>query len=314
MAGQGTRILASDYNAIQSTAASVLGSGSGDVGYGQVVSSSQVAVGDKIKATDWQKLKTDLIRARQHQTGASESGNLTDVTTTTLVREYDRSAYANFAALVYAQRLSAASGQMTTATLDNEVRTTAWNGTIYHNVSIIFSSQAAARYYFNSGGQIRISGSLTNIPVDGSQTKGNDWATILSNMGTISFGATGSSCSGTGTVSSGTGYYSLDTSPVTLFTKSTASPTYSPNSYTITVSGNGGAGASSTINFSIAFADLSTTANTTSYGPGYGPYGVDEPVEGTLTSTITSYYATGGNVSITTPSNYYPSASSGQIG
>jgi hypothetical protein len=305
MAGQGTRILASDYNAIQSVAASVLGAGSGTTGYGQVVSSSQVAVGDKIKATDWQKLKADMVRCRQHQTGASETGNLTDVTTSTLVREYDRAAYYNFAQLILAQRLSAASNQMTTTTLINDARTTPWNGTITHSIDVAFSSADAARYYFNTGGQIQISGSLTAIPADGSQQKGNDWATILSGMGTIAFGINGTTAA-SGTAAGSLGYTSLTTSLQQIFTKATASPTYSPNAYTVYASING---SGSTISFSIQFADLSTTANTTTYGP-YGPYGIDENVEGTLRSIVQAYYATGSNISITTPSNYYPSASS----
>jgi hypothetical protein len=305
MAGQGTRILASDYNAIQSVAASVLGGGSGSTGYGQPVSSSQVAVGDKIKATDWQKLKADMVRCRQHQTGNSESGNLTDVTTTTLVREYDRAAYYNFGQLILAQKLSAAGSQMTSTTLKSDQRTTPWNGTITHTVSIAFPSANAARYYFNTGGQFQITGSLTAIPVDGSQQKGNDWATILSGMGTIVFGISGTTAA-SGSAAAGIGYTSLNTSNQQIFTKSTASPTYSPNAYTVYASIDG---AGTGITFTIQFADLSTTANTTTYGP-YGPYGIDENVEGTLTSTITAYYATGGNISITTPNSYYPSAAS----
>jgi hypothetical protein len=305
MAGQGTRILASDYNAIQSVAASVLGAGSGNTGYGQVVSSSQVAVGDKIKATDWQKLKTDLIRSRQHQTGASETGNLTDVTTTTLVREYDRAAYSNFAALVLAQRLAAASGQMTSSTLKSDQRTTPWNGTITHTVSVTFPSADAARYYFNTGGQLQITGSNTAIPVDGSQQKSEDWATILSGMGTVTMNYNSTSAA-SGTAAGSIGYYQLSTSNQQIFTKSTATPAYSPNAYTINANING---AGTIITFTITFADQSTFTNTTTYGP-YGPYGIDENVEGTLTSTVTAYYATGSNVSMTTPNSYYPSASS----
>jgi len=305
MAGQGTRILASDYNAIQSVAASVLGAGSGTTGYGQLVSSSQVAVGDKIKATDWQKLKADMVCCRQHQTGQNESGNLTDVTTTTLVREYDRAAYYNFAQLILAQKLTADGTQMTSTTLKSDQRTTPWNGTITHSVTIAFPSAAAARYYFNSGGQLQITGSLTAIPVDGSQQKGNDWATILSGMGTVAFGVNGTTAP-SGTAAGGIGYTSLNTSNQQIYTKATASPTYSPNAITIyaNIDGTG-----TVITLTIQFADLSTTANTTTYGP-YGPYGIDENVEGTLTSTVTAYYATGGNVSMTTPNSYFPSAAS----
>ena len=69
MSGINTLIIASDYNTIQSKIATVMGSGSGTVGYGQTVSSSQVGQYDKISVSQWNNLRDDIIRARQHQTG-----------------------------------------------------------------------------------------------------------------------------------------------------------------------------------------------------------------------------------------------------
>ena len=43
MSGVNTAILATDYNTIQSNVNNILGIGSGDYGYGQTVTSSQVA-------------------------------------------------------------------------------------------------------------------------------------------------------------------------------------------------------------------------------------------------------------------------------
>lgn len=78
MAGQYTRIVNGDYNAIQTKAALILGNGSGDYGYGQTVASSQVAVNAKISTAQWSNLRDDILRCRQHQTGLDMSGSLTD--------------------------------------------------------------------------------------------------------------------------------------------------------------------------------------------------------------------------------------------
>jgi hypothetical protein len=297
MAGQGTQILASDFNAIQSIIATVLGAGSGTLGYGQTVTSSQVAVGQKITAAQWIALRNDLLAARQHQTGNNESGNLTLPNTGILVKYSDWNAYYQFAQLIQTNALvQPPAGQASLATLSSSQRTTAWNGTINHTVTLNFGSNANARYYFNSGSNIQFSANLTNIPVDGSQAKGNDWATLLSNMGTITMNYNSTTNTGSGTPASSVGFYQLTTSPQTLFTKATSSPTYTPNQYDIygQVDGTG-----SIVTFTISFQDLSGQPN--------APWGTDENVEGTLTSTVQGYYASGSNVTV---GGYTPSVTS----
>jgi hypothetical protein len=291
MAGQGTRILASDYNAIQSVVATVLGAGSGSLGYGQTVTSSQTSVGAKITALTWQQLRNDLLAARQHQTGANESGNLTLPSTGILIREYDRAAYYAYAQLIQTNALvTPPAGQASLVTLATGTRTAAWNGTLNHTVSLNFGSYTGARYFFNAGSNIQISGSNTNIPIDGSQAKSTDWATILANMGTITMNYNGTSVTGSGSVASSIGFYQLTTSDQVIFTKATASPTYSPNQYDILarVDGTG-----SIVTFTMQFQDLSGQPN--------APWGTDENVEGTLTSLVQTYYATGSNVSVALP-------------
>jgi hypothetical protein len=77
MAGVGTKIFAADYNAIQTLAQNVLGVGSGQFGYGQTVTSSQVQPGDPFFLNDWLNLRTDLLKIGAHQTGnVNESDEL----------------------------------------------------------------------------------------------------------------------------------------------------------------------------------------------------------------------------------------------
>jgi len=297
MAGVGTPIRASDYNAIQTTISNVLGAGSSNVGYGQTVTSNSVSVGGKIQASDWINLRNDLLAARQHQTGVNESGNLPVLTTNTLVREADRATYYNYAqAILSSVNATPPAGQATLTTFSSSTRTTAWNGTVTHTVTLQFPNYNAARWYFNSGGNVQFSASLTNYPQDGSYQKSNDWATLLTNMGTITMNLNSTVTSGSGTAAGSIGFYQLNTNFQTLFTRATTSPTYSPNQYDIyaKVDGTG-----SIITYSIQFQDQSGQPNP--------PWGVDENVEGTLVSNVQGYYASGSNVSVT---NYLPSVTS----
>ena len=214
-----------------------------------------------------------------------------------LVKYSDWNAYYQYAQLIQTNALvQPPAGQASLATLSSSQRTTAWNGTINHTVTLNFGSNANARYYFNSGSNIQFSANLTNIPVDGSQAKGNDWATLLSNMGTITMNYNSTTNTGSGTPASSIGFYQLTTSPQTLFTKATSSPTYTPNQYDIygQVDGTG-----SIVTFTISFQDLSGQPN--------APWGTDENVEGTLTSTVQGYYASGSNVTV---GGYTPSVTS----
>ena len=56
MAGKGTLITAIDFNTIQSNVAQILGISSGNFGYGQAVTSSQVSTNAKISIAQWTNL------------------------------------------------------------------------------------------------------------------------------------------------------------------------------------------------------------------------------------------------------------------
>jgi hypothetical protein len=305
MAGVNTNILAADYNTIQSSIGQVLGSGSGQFGYGQTVLSSQVAVNQKITALQWQNLYNDLIAARTHQAGGDQTTNLNYPTTSRTVRESDRSAYKTFADTIATNKLATPpSGQATSESYSVAQKGTSgapvsWNGIITHQVTFTWSSYDAARYFFNSGGQIYFSASFQA----GTNTlKNNSWATMLNNMGTITFNATGVSYTGSATgviAATSTGFYTVRGqtagTDIQFFQKNTESPTYTPNDYRIYASLNG---PGNVLTFKILFEDTSTAPASTP-DPGYG---IDEDVYGALTSTVTGYRATGSYVSVAGPS------------
>jgi hypothetical protein len=290
MAGQGTNILALDYNNIQSKIGQILGVGAGNYGYNQTVLSGQVAVNQKITAIQWQNLYNDLIAARTHQTNANETGNLTYPTTSTQIRESDRAAYQSYVNVIDANRLiTPPSGQGSLETYANASRSSAWNGTITHTVTLSFANANTARAYFNAGGNIQISASHTP---DTSNLKNNSWQTMLTNMGTVrmNYSGTVNTGSATGVTTTAIGFYQLTTSPQLIFRKTTEQPTYSPNQYEVYANVNGPATA---VTFSIQFQDLSGQPN--------APWGTDENITGTLTSLLQGYRPSGASVSVSAP-------------
>lgn len=285
MAGQGTLILALDYNTIQSKIAQIMGVGSGNYGYNQQVLSSQTSVNQEITALQWQNLYNDLIKARGHQTGVNETGNLTYPTTSITIKESDRAAYQAYVNLIDSHRLDVPpSGQATLETYATGTRTQQWNGTVTHSVTITFASADTARSFFNAGGYLQFSASETP---DISNLKNNSWQTMLANMGYIrmNYNSTTNTGNSNGVTTTSIGYLNLTTSPQLIFQKLTEQPTYSPNQYDIYANVNA---TGSQLVFSIQFADLSVGT-------------VDENVTGTLTSIVQGYRPTGTNVSVIAP-------------
>jgi hypothetical protein len=297
MAGKNTLILASDFNALQSSAALVLGQGSGTYGYGQSVTSSQVSTGTRISISQWENLRNDLLKCIQHQTDTSYANNLTTpAANVTLASEiYDE--YKLVSDAIGPGRFALPAGQATRATINSAQRVASWNTVVSHTVVVNFTESTIypgtynSRYFFNSGGKIEFTASRTG---GNSGSKNTSWTTLLTNMGTITFDYDTTSTSGQGT-GSGIGFYDLTTSDQTIFTRAlTSAESYYPNKYYINARVNDTTNRNQ-ITFTIYFADDSGQPNP--------PWGTDESVDGTLTSTVQTYRATGSNVSILQPTS-----------
>jgi hypothetical protein len=175
---QGATILLSDYNNIQTKIANILGTGSGQSGYGQAVASSQLAAGSIIDDAHWDNLRTDLLKARQHQTGVNESGNLTDVDVGQVIDDAVITPYETFATTVETNKFVIAANQQEQST--TAIGTTlSWNGTKTAAVTFVFSSANAARHFFNSGGILRVTG---NAGLNGGGSKDQTWWNMTSGV------------------------------------------------------------------------------------------------------------------------------------
>ena len=332
MAGRGTRATATDYNNIQSTIASIMGLGSGTTGYGQAVTSTQVAPGATITVAQWVNIRNDLSKARVHQTNsavvdglASISANrgspwqtLQLVTASTTISEDIRDQYNQFATGTQSNKDTlAASGQSTSGVaLTSSTRSTNWGGTslvqsVSHILTVTFAGYTSgsltvpntdhSRCFFNAGGSIQIVASRTGTAAN---TKDTDWTTMLSGFGTFTFRNTGSAVSGTlnspGSVASAVGFSNLSIggAATTVLTQASSASKYAENRYTIQVSRPTAA----TLQFTITFQDADVGDRPVpSPPPPFGPL-VDEPVTGTLLSTVTCTRPSGSNVDVPAPS------------
>lgn len=289
----GAKIYASDYNVLQSTINTVLGVGTGNYGYNQTVLSSQIVSSSgkypAIKLRDWVALRTDIVNAYLH---IGSPGNLTIPSVPTNANKVTATDYNNYLAIVNATYAASTTvpgaGQSSVQVLSTGTRTTSWNGTVTHNVTLTWPDRNSARGFFNAGGSIRARASLTGYPTDGSKAKNDDWSKLLSDMGTISIKFGSVTNTGTSNVLYTGGFYSIPTSTTLIFQKGASTITYNPNQYDIYASLSSDQTA---LTLTISFKDLSL-----------GNPNVDENVEGTLTSIVDAYYSTGPNVQSVLPS------------
>jgi hypothetical protein len=295
-AGVGQIIQNTDYNSIRSTLDTVMGQNPN--GYGQVLSSANTAVGSVITATQWLNLRTDLVKARQHQigsavgTGSSTDGrNLLVPSSGTSITEALRAQFANMASVVVANKTSVDSdnvgGQLSLETLITGTRSSAWNSTLTHNVTITgaTSGDGAAsnlRYFFNAGGSLRVSASITT-----GTSKNNAWNTMFTQMGTFIMDATQTTYTGSSATSYSVGFEDLTTSNQLIGEKLAPAGAYAENRYYIYARKSAD---NTQIIFQVEYRDNDAG----------DPY-FDEDVQPTLTSTIAQNRPSGLNVSVATP-------------
>lgn len=165
-------------------------------------------------------------------------------------------------------------------------RTTAWTTVIQHDFRADFVSEDAARFFFNTGGGVQITPTLDGAPDAHSQS----WADMFTLMGTVQIQADSTVQTGSGGTPSLIGYWDLTDTYQTVF-QQFATGIYSANNITILAKrsnymGLNGANGSS-IEFQVLFDDQFGT-------PG-------DPVQGTITNTVTSLRANSEYVSVGAP-------------
>ena len=258
---EGIKIRTVDYNNIRTKAISLLGTGLVDSGYGQSTRSSEVTVSSIVTVNEWANLRNDINTIWKHQFGtlspidAPLANNLVRANATS--QPYQQ--YDNFANILTANRFGIDVSQAITRNKASTSTTwpgtygSTWNNTIGCTVTVSWATAEAARYFFNSGSEIRFNSSRTG---GGSFSQNNSWTTILNSIGTRAFGA---NKPGQGTSpSTGQNWYRL-TSSFQIWESTSASSPYGLNSYQISARtpsvANNSSGTASSIEFQVRWID-----------------------------------------------------------
>ena len=227
-------IAAADYNTLvgtnpnttSGTLNTVWSTGGTTAGYGQTAIAT-VAAGDTVAAANWANLVNKTSNSASHQ-GTSITSVTAPVAGGTVTY---LSAIPTNLTTIYTSRLNAATQGSTVA--NTVTRASSWSTQILFTHTVTFANGDAARYFFNSGGQLKITCSQpTGTAID------NLWNALATAVGTITISAPSSGTatiastsytgvkkvggSGTSTVSTNNGYYALTTANANVFSQTAA--------------------------------------------------------------------------------------------
>jgi hypothetical protein len=278
-------IAASDYNGLVGAANStssgtlnaVWATGGTSAGYGQTAEAN-VAVGDTVTATKWANLVNKTSNSASHQ-GTSITAVTAPATGGTVTY---LSAIPTNLTSIYTGRLNAATPGSTAANSAN--CGTTWSNNLVATLTATFANGDAARYFFNSGGQLKLSfshptGSTIDNSLNALATACGTVVVSAPSSGTITVASVSfngvTKIGGSGTVnaiSNNSGYYGLTTSNTQIFKQLVAS---APSGYTntninINAKTNGTQGSNgdngSVITIYCQWAELTSTGLTASAG------------------------------------------------
>ncbi len=199
----------------------VYGVGFGNRGYGQSgITLTPVVPGQLIAETEWKAMRNALAVIREHQTGGVPAAvpPTTVLDTGDVIQAHESSPPTNDAYDFNSEISSGDSsrfvadpakvGTFSTTGTSSNTRGSAWGsgtGSIDLIFDISYGSEDAARYFFNSGGQIRI-----DLSHPAGTPQDNDWSASLgTRLGQVRFDYTGTTSTGTSGLSSGIGFYDL---------------------------------------------------------------------------------------------------------
>jgi len=281
----GDTILDDHYNGFVASINSIWGSGSGAAGYGQTSTLSTVSAGSTITATQWANLFSRVTSIANHQ-GTS----ITALTNPSAGDSIDAKANldANITSLLNNKLNAASTGTDSTSTRSG---TSTWYTTTTQEFTIDFGSDNEARYYFNAGGQLRMSSSRSGGT---SNNKNTEWTDLCGDIGTVvlSGGSANAVIDGvtysgtdkiggggaTPTIADNTGFHDLTTSYVSIFKQFADTSPYTSNYIEISAKYNG----SGTVSIKFVYQDAATDTTTDSVGNAL----TQDRVDGTLTSTV----------------------------
>ena len=201
----------------------IWGSGTGDKGYGQSTTLTSVAAPTEVTATQWATMLDRMDAMEAHQGSAITnptnpvSGDDIDIFTN-LETDMDT---------LFNNRLNnSANGSDGSNTI---VGTNSWTTSATNQARFTFTSSDHLRYFFNAGGEFRMSFARAGGTA---HTKNAEWTNLCTDCGTIVFRArtmTKVGGSGTPTIDINDGWYDISASFVIKFKQFEGTTPYSSN-------------------------------------------------------------------------------------
>jgi hypothetical protein len=231
---------------------------------------------------------------------------ITDINEGQLLSFNNNTQYSGVISTAITNRFTIGSGRFLTESAISSTRSTQWNTSVTCEVTATFANANLCRWFFNSGGQLRIQSSRTG---GASTAQNNDWSSLTTAAGMQAFGSQ-TPTAGFSPMN-GQNFYRLTNSYQNFYTLSSSAP-YSANSYNLDAKcdvADNSAGTATTVFIRVRFVDNYTDpgiasmptqiATTADFLP-------DDVIDGTLTVTVTERRATGplvpsGTFTITRP-------------
>jgi len=291
----GDTILDTHYNDFATSVNALWGQGTGDRGYGETGTTvATVSDGTTITATQWVTLLARISSMASHQ--GSSITSITNPSATDTIEAY--TALSTNITTIDTNRLTPAARQTVVNT--NRDNTNTFTGTLTFTHKWAWGSTDQARYFFNAGGRLSISGSQTG---HGSDSKGNEWANLLTAAGTYYINAqTSGKSGGSGSPSvndTDKGYHDLTATYATAFQQFEDTGPYTANfvQWQLRTQDSG-----ASVETSCTWVDAA--ADQTSYNKSI--YNVQDQVEGTHRMTfgyekhdVTYVADNGGTITVT---------------
>ncbi len=272
----GQTVEASDYNTLAAQINAVFGTGTGDSGYGGnstntgVTDLPTINVGDTIQSftsspgspDEWKNLRNAFTDCAAHQntvlTETPPSDTLLD--DGDIVTFFSTLNSAVNSSDLATNRLNVNPIHLALSTILTDIRATPWSSFLRHEFTVTFTDTDAARHFFNTGGDLRVSASRTG---GSATTQNTEWSTLLSTNSPLIFDRND--------------YFSNLTSLFTTFQSVSSGGLYSANTWIIRAKKDNAAGPNggngSIIRFQSDFLDGHTNI-------------FFDTVDGTLTSTL----------------------------
>jgi len=272
------KISVSDWNTLRNKTGRVLDSGqtyiaSGDTqysaryqyGYGVALDASNVAVNTdtKVRESQWDAMRLDILKARTHQAG---SGTLTNVALYSTIQWSTYDAYNTLADTINSSRFSVAVGEYEDTIPTNLAalppKSITFSVQAQYSAVISFATASDANAFFNAGGGFFVRPTFSPSITGNNAPHSNSWQTICDtanqslNGGPQFFGATD--------------YYATGVTERAFYTLN-GSGSYSGNQLQlIAVNNNGVPGLSSQVTIIVRFRDSYSGGTAIGQGVGYG--------------------------------------------